>query len=104
MSLRNKIWYDLVDAKYGELYLALYISRQKRNKKIIKILTLIFSGSGALGWSFWHYIPIIACVLVSIIQLLTLIENEIVKSDKELYEICELRKLYIAYFNKLDKL
>lgn len=104
MDLRNKIWYDLIDAKYGEIYLAFYISKQKSLKKGIKITTLIFSGGGALGWTFWQYIPVVACLIISIIQLISLIENDIIRSDKEIEELCDLRNMYVTYFNQLDKL
>ncbi len=102
--IRDKIWYELVDAKYGEIYLACYINRLKNIKKTFRIVTLIFSAGGVFGWKIWEPIALIACVIIAGIQLLNLIENQIVTSDDELIKIGELRAQYLKYFNKLEKL
>ncbi len=102
--MRNKIWYELVQVKFGEKYLGLYLNYQYQLRKRIKIFTLIFSGSGIFGWKLWEPIAWIALVLITIIQVVSLIENQIVKNDKEILKIAELRELYLKYFNKLEKL
>jgi hypothetical protein len=102
--MREKIWYELVHAKFGEIYLAKYISQQKSFRKWFKILTLIFSTSGILGWTIWEYAPIIACGLIGITQLINLIENQLFFTDEEFDNVSNLRIKYINYFNKLEKL
>ena len=102
--IRDKIWYELVDAKYGEIYLAFYINRCKNIKKTFRIVTLVFSAGGVFGWKIWEPVALIACVVIAAIQLLTLIENQIVTSDDELIKIGELRTQYLKYFNRLEKL
>ncbi|MCG6191463.1 hypothetical protein [Maribellus maritimus] len=102
--MREKIWYEMMQIKFGEKYLAFYLSLQYRFKKIFKILTLVFSGSGILGWKLWQPIAWIALVLIASIQILSLIENQIIRSDKEIGDIAKLRELYLKYFNKLEKL
>ncbi len=94
----------MVHTKFGDNYLAGYLSRQKRTRKLFKIFTLIFSTSGVFGWAFWEYIPIIACGLIALMQLVTLIENQIVPSDQDIDDIAGLRNKYIQYFNKLERL
>ena len=37
-------------------------------------------------------------------QLFTLIENEIIRSDKEIEDISKLRIMYTRYFSKMEKL
>jgi hypothetical protein len=37
-------------------------------------------------------------------QLLLLVENQIIRSDKEIEEISNLRMMYTRYFNKLEPL
>lgn len=102
--MRDVIWYELVQIKFGEKYLALYLSLQHKLKKTFKIFILIFSGSGILGWQLWQPIAWIALVLIAIIQLLSLIENQIIRSDDQIVEIAKLRELYLKYFHKLEKL
>jgi hypothetical protein len=102
--MKNKIWYDMVHTKYGSIYLALYLHRQKAIRKWATIMTLIFSGSGVFGWTIWTTIPVICCVLVSAIQLFRLIENKIILSDEEISKIGNLLTRYNAQFNELEKL
>lgn len=102
--IRDKIWYELVDAKYGEIYLSHYINRSRNIRRGFKILILIFSAGGVFGWKIWEPVALIACVIIAIVQLLSLIESQIVKSDDELIKIGELRNQYIKYFNRLEKL
>ena len=102
--MREKIWYEMVQIKFGEKYLALYISLQYQLKKYFKIATLVFSGSGILGWKLWQPIAWIALILIAVVQILSLIENQIIRNDKEVSDILKLRELYLKYFNKLEKL
>jgi hypothetical protein len=102
--MREKIWYEMTQIKYGDSYLSLYISLQYQIKKYFKISTLIFSGSGILGWKLWQPIAWIALVLIAVVQLLSLIENQLIRNDEEINKISKLRELYVKYFNKLEKL
>lgn len=102
--MTNKLWYKLVDLKYGECYLTKYIVLQRNLKRTFKIITLILSLSGILGWKYFENYIWIALILISIIQVFTLIENQIIRSDKEIEEISALRMMYTKYFNKLEKL
>jgi hypothetical protein len=102
--MRDKIWYEMTHIKYGDTYLAYYLFRQKTIKKWFKILTLVFSASGVLGWKFWDGFPVIACILISVLQLFNLVENQIIISEKESEKISNLRNKYVSYFNSLEKL
>ncbi len=102
--MTDKIWYEMVHTKFGDNYLTNYLSRQKTIRKWFKIVTLVFSTSGVLGWKIWEYAPIIACGLIAVMQIVTLIENQIILSDQDIDNIAGLRNKYISYFNKLEKL
>ncbi|MFV1449648.1 hypothetical protein VBZ51_10895 [Maribacter sp. HS] len=102
--MRNKIWYEMIQIKYGEVYLSLYLDFQKDLKRYIKIATLVFSGSGVFGWAFWEPLAWIACIVIAVIQLIALIENQIVRSEAELEEISVLRSMYLRYLTKLEEL
>ena len=102
LPMKNKIWYELVDIKYGEFYLTVYIGLQRRLKKSFNILTLLISVSGILGWKFFENYAWIAFILIAIMQLFTLIENHLIRSDNEIEQISELKMLYTRYFNKLE--
>jgi len=102
--MTDKIWYEMVDMKHGEIYLSKYLGLQRTLKKTFNIMTLILSVSGIFGWKFFEDYAWIAFVLIAIMQLFTLIENQIILSDKEIDEISELKMCYTKYFNKIEKL
>lgn len=92
----------MVNIKYGEIYLSKYLGVQRTLKKSFQILTLFVSLSGILGWKYFEDYVWIAFILIAIVQLLLLIENQIIRSDKEIEEISNLRMMYTKYFNKLE--
>lgn len=102
--MEDKIWYEMVHTKYGDTYLALYLNRQRIIRKWYSVFMLLFSTSGILGWKLWTVIPVIACGLISAMQLVKLIENQFILTDSDLEKVSELRNRYISYFNKLEKL
>ncbi len=102
--MANKIWYEMLDIKYGEIYLTKYLGLQRNLKKGFQIMTLVVSLSGILGWKYFENYVWIAFILIMIMQLLLLVENQLIRSDKEIEEISRLRMSYTRYFNKLEKL
>ena len=105
MEINDIIWYDLVNAKYGDEYLIVYIQKQRNIRKWFKILTILFSASGIFSAFQSLKIPtIISCIFIGIVQLATLIEGWIIHSEKEIDELCALRLLYYNRTNRLEKL
>lgn len=102
--IRDKIWYEIADIKYGEVYLALYLNRCRSQRRAFKIITLIFSAGGVFGWSIWEPLAVIACLIIAAIQILVLIEGQIVRSDEDMLKIGQLRELYVKYLNRLEKI
>ena len=65
----------MVQVKFGDNYLAHYLSWQHKLKRTFNILILIFSGSGVLGWEIWKPIAWIALVIIGTFQLLSRITS-----------------------------
>ena len=101
--MRQKIWYELHEAKYNSVYLLKYIDYQNQLKKRFDIATLLFSGTGILGWTIWSYFPVVSSGVIVVMQLFKLIENKIILRDKEIQSIDELRVLNIVYYQNLEK-
>ncbi|MFN6945066.1 MAG: hypothetical protein ACK4ND_08960 [Cytophagaceae bacterium] len=104
--IRDNIWYDMIHLKHGEVYLAHYLGLQKTIRKWFKIITLIFSGSGIFSWAIWGSgtFAVIACIVIAVIQILSLIEGQIIANESDLEKIGLLRNKYLSYFNKVEKL
>lgn len=89
--MTSKIWYEMTNIKYGEIYLTKYLGLQRTLKKIFQVLTLLVSMSGILGWKYFEDYVWIAFILIATVQLLLLIENQLISSDKEIEDIYNLR-------------
>jgi hypothetical protein len=105
MSIGSKIWYDLVHTKFGDEYLVLYLSHQRKIRKWFKILTILFSAGGIFSAFQSARIPtIISCVAIGIVQVATSIENFIIHSENDLENLSKLRLLYYSRSNKIEEL
>ena len=105
MTIQTKIWYDLVNTKFGDEYLVLYLSRQRTIRKWFKILTILFSASGIFSAFQSAKIPtIISCIAIGVVQVATSIENFIIHSEDDLDSLSKLRLLYFDRTNKLEEL
>ena len=105
MTVRTKIWNDLLDSKKGDIYLVSYISNQRKWRKWFKIITILFSASGIFTAFKNLEIPTaISFIVIGTIQLMQSIENFLISSDKDLDEIKKLRLLYYERTIELEKL
>lgn len=94
----------MLHAKKGEIYLAMYLHRERNFKKLLSVSIIVFSTTGIMGWTIWSYIPVIACGLTFIIQIVRSLEGKITLSDSDASMMADLRNKYVAYFNKLERL
>jgi len=104
MDIRNSIWFELIDAKFGEIYLNKYISFNQTLIKSFNILTLILSISGIFSWKYFEEYVWLVFILIAVLQLITLIKNEIIRSNEEIQKIINLKNEYAKYQIKLEKL
>lgn len=105
MTLRTKIWNNLLDAKKGDTFLVFYISDERNLRKWFKIITILFSASGIFTAFKNLEIPtVISFAVIGIIQLLQSIENFLVLSEKDLDELKKLRLSYYDQSIELEKL
>lgn len=102
--IRQTIWYEFIQTKYGELFLSGHITRQREARRWYKIATLVFSASGILSWRFWEAAPVIACGIVAAMQLFALVENQIIPQEKVTDDFCKLKELYVHYVQKMEQL
>ncbi len=105
MTLRTKIWNNLIDTKKGDIFLVFYISSERNLRKWFKIITILFSASGIFTAFKNLEIPtVISFAVIGTIQLLQSIENFLVLSEKDLDEIKKLRLSYYDQSIELEKL
>lgn len=104
------VWHELVHAKYWEQYISRYIGRKIDWRKWFSILTVALSVIGASSWKLWELLsgyewvtPMIFGI-VALMQVFSAIQKEIVIDNDTLQSLIKLRALYIAYFNKLERL
>lgn len=104
--IKDKVWEDLCRYHYKYKYACHNLSWQKTLRKSIKIITLLFSTGGILGWSIWKEgsFLIISYVITSVVQLISLLENNIVLSDEGFEKLIELQSKLKLHFDRLELL
>ncbi len=100
--MRLKIWNELSQIKYNENYCLVLLARQKRWLNNFNIMILIFSSAGIMGWALWKEIPFVACAIISLVQILKLLQVHIIPSDKQIEKLDMVTDFYFDYFNKLE--
>ena len=102
--MRNNLWYEMAQTRYGSEYLALFLDCQKRRKKCFQISIILLSTGGIMGWKIWEYAPQIACGISAAAELFQLIGNQYILKNENLDQLSILRIKYLQYSNHLEKL
>lgn len=105
MDIKDNVWTDFVHHKFGDEYLIRFISLQKEFRRWFKIITLLLSGGGI--WAAFDDLKqytIVCCAIIGAIQIISLMEGLIIRSEKDIEEIGNLRIMYYKHWNRIEKL
>jgi len=102
--MRNRIWTELTQAKHNEEFANAYAEQQRTILRWFNIGILIFSTGGIMGWTIWNKFPLIACVIISLVSLIRLIQPHIIMTDKQISNLDNISNFYFSYYNKLERL
>ncbi len=102
--MRNRIWFELCQAKHNQRYCILLLAYRRRLLNLFTILILTFSGAGVMGWALWKEFPLIACIIISIIQLLRLLQPHLIPTEKQVDKLDSVVDFYFDYCNELEKI
>lgn len=104
MSIRTRVWYDMLHAKAGDEYLTLYLAREKKWRVWYKV-GLIGVTTAGLYFSQTHpLVPVLSLTLVWVSQLVSQVQNFIVMSDDNFGKLGGLRMMYYERWAKLEDL
>lgn len=102
--MRLRLWHELAQAKYNEIYLCNLIGRQRTLLNIFNLTITIFSTAGIMGWKFWNDLPVIACIIIASISLAKLIQPHLIPSDKQIEKLDKVSDFYYDFYLKLEKI
>ncbi|MCY0967893.1 hypothetical protein [Chryseobacterium wangxinyae] len=102
--MRERIWFEMVDAKLKSIYCGLYLAKQRTINKWFNIIIVVFSTSGVLGWSFWKDLPFATSIIIMIMSIVKLLGTELIPNDNTFKKIEKSIDLYCDYYNKLENL
>ncbi|WP_223559567.1 hypothetical protein [Chryseobacterium lathyri] len=102
--MRERIWYEMVDAKYKSIYCGIFLSRQRIINKWFNVFILAFSTSGVIGWPFWKGFPFATSIIIMIMSLVKLLGTELVPNDNTFKKAEKAIDMYCDYFNTLENL
>ncbi|WDF45287.1 hypothetical protein PQ459_10300 [Chryseobacterium sp. KACC 21268] len=102
--MRDRIWYEMIQAKHRGIYCKFYLSQQREVNKWFNVFILLFSASGVLGWSFWKDLPLATSFIVAAMSLIKLIGTEMLPNDKVFEKSEKIIDFYFEYYNRLENL
>ena len=106
--MRNKIWADLTDAKFTQIYTEITCQLHRKISKLADIFTIVFSGSGTvMGLAFWHkgaIFPVIGCGLTAIVQVLKQLSPKLFPKEKDYKNLDAIIAFYLKKYNALHRL
>ena len=106
--MRTLIWNEMYYAKKNDEFISIYISFLKSTKKFFEITILLLTTSGFLTWistKNTNSIFIgISVGLATFLKLLELVQDKMIANDEYIDDVIELRKNWIIYFDKLEKI
>jgi hypothetical protein len=105
-SVKKEIWRQMLGRYYnGDRYLCYYIERQQKQRRLVRFISIAFSGAGILGWKVWEQAPVVFSVLSALTQLLMLMDkNRLIVSDSEIEQLGEIRMMYHDLYNRARRL
>lgn len=106
VTIKDNLWYELVNAKKGEYYLSDLLLRQNKIRNFTDVLVLVFATLGVLGSKIPNtdnWIPIGACIIVAISQLIPLLNEKVIPSKNTIDKTNEIRAKKLTYFNHLER-
>lgn len=102
--MRERIWYEMVEAKLRGIYAKLYLAEQRIINKRFNAFILLFSGSGVLGWAFWKDFPLVSSIIVCGMSLFKILGTEFLPNEKVFEKAERIVDFYFDYYNQLENL
>jgi hypothetical protein len=102
--MRDRIWTELTQAKFNMEFAGLYADRQRSILRYFNIFVLFFSTGGAMGWSYWDNLPLLACILIGLVSLLRHLQPQLIMSDRQIINLDRISSFYFSYYNNLERL
>lgn len=105
MKTIDLVWHDFADAKFGDEYLIVFLARKKSWRKLFKFFTLLAAAGGVISALIDAKVPtVILCTAICAVQLLTVLENSFISSEKDIEKLINLRMMYCNYCAELENL
>jgi hypothetical protein len=102
--MRERIWFELTQAKHDHTSATFLLAQRRNHIMWFNIVVLLFSSGGIMGWKIWEYCPVISCIIITMIQLLRLIQPHILPTEKNIEKLEEVIDFYFDYSNEIEKL
>jgi len=108
-KIEELVWYELIHAKYWEQYISDYTGAKLDWRNIYNIIAISFAIIGGSTWGVWKSLDVewvtpIMFGFMGVAQILSAIQKNVIIDTETVQSLTKLRSLYIAYFNKLERL
>lgn len=103
--MRAKLWNELVQAKFNNIYSSQLIAWSRNLNSAYNIFIIIFSSSGLLGWKVFtiNYSSIV-CGVLAFTALMQRLKSNIIPSQARISKLEKITDFYADYYLKLERL
>lgn len=102
--LEDRIWYELFNAKFKEIYFGKVLGKKMEWYKWINICITIFSFSGVLSFNDCPIYTLITLIVTTIFLILNLLFQNIVPNERQINKMEEVVSFYFKYVNQIESL
>lgn len=100
----DRIWYELVDAKYRQEYLILHIDKLERRNKGIDNFLMLSTFAGIFGWYKFAEYNVFWASLLAILTGFRLMKTKFLTPDQEINTLKAVYEFYVDHVRKLENL
>lgn len=101
--MREKIWHQMFQAKYAEIYLRYYLDKKKVVKNRLNISILLVTAIGAAGWKI-DTLPAVSCAVATLLIFVDRYGKEFILTEDQLQAFSDIKSSNIRYCSTLEEL
>lgn len=102
--MKNRIWFELFNAKFKEIYFGKVLGRKMEWYKWINICIIVLSFSGVITFEKCPKYALFTLIITSGFLILNLLFQNIVPNERQINKMEEVVSFYFKYVNQIENL
>lgn len=102
--MRERIWYDLIDAIYRLQYLCLHIDKIEKRTRMTDNILLLTTFGGIFGWYKFSEHSVFWASLLGLLTGFRIMKNKFLMTDQEINTLKAIYEFHVDHVRKLETL